>query len=59
MQLDVFAVEVKAIRRPNSNGAVLTTDSLLAEGDVVVLLGQPTGLANAENALLIGRVAIK
>jgi hypothetical protein len=25
----------------------------------VVLLGQPTGLVNAENALLIGRVAIK
>lgn len=59
MQLDVFGVEVKAIRRPNSNGAVLTTDNLLAEGDVVVLLGQPTGLVNAENALLIGRVAIK
>lgn len=59
MQLDVFEVEVKAIRRPNSNGAILSTDSLLAEGDVVVLLGQPTGLANAENALLIGRVAIK
>jgi CPA2 family monovalent cation:H+ antiporter-2 len=59
MQLDVFDVEVKAIRRPNSNGAVLTTDNLLAEGDVVVLLGQPTGLVNAENALLIGRVAIK
>lgn len=59
MQLDVFDVEVKAIRRPNSNGAVLTTNNLLAEGDVVVLLGQPTGLANAENALLIGRVAIK
>lgn len=59
MQLDVFDVEVKAIRRPNSNGAVLTTDTPLAEGDVVVLLGQPTGLVNAENALLIGRVAIK
>jgi CPA2 family monovalent cation:H+ antiporter-2 len=59
MQLDVFAVEVKAIRRPNSNGAILTNNSLLAEGDVVVLLGQPTGLTNAENALLIGRVANK
>jgi len=59
MQLGVFDVEVKAIRRPNSNGAILTTDNLLAEGDVVVLLGQPTGLVNAENALLIGRVATK
>jgi monovalent cation:H+ antiporter-2, CPA2 family len=31
----------------------------LAEGDVIVLLGQPAGLANAQNALLIGRVATK
>lgn len=59
MQLDGFEVEVKSIRRPNSNGAVLTANSPLAEGDVVVLLGQPAGLTNAENALLIGRMAIK
>lgn len=59
MQLSMFDVEVKAIRRPNSNGAMLNTDSLLAEGDVVVLLGQPSGLINAENALLIGYLAIK
>ena len=59
MQLDVFDVEVKSIRRPNSNGAILNQNSLLAEGDVIVLLGQPAGLSNAENALLIGRVAIK
>ncbi len=59
MQLDIFDVEVKTIRRPNSNGAVLTINDPLAEGDVVVLLGQPTGLVNAENSLLIGRVAIK
>lgn len=59
MQLGMFDVEVKTIRRPNSNGAILNTDSLLAEGDVVVLLGQPTDLVNAENALLIGYLAIK
>jgi CPA2 family monovalent cation:H+ antiporter-2 len=59
MQLDNFNVEVKSIRRPNSNGAQLNSESPLAEGDVVVLLGQPTGLTNAQNALLIGRVAIK
>jgi len=58
MQLDVFEVEVKSIRRPNSNGAELNHKSLLAEGDVIVLLGLPTGLTNAENALLTGRVAI-
>lgn len=59
MQLDHFEVEVKSIRRPNSNGAVIDTESLLREGDVVVLLGQSAGLVNAENALLMGRVAIK
>jgi len=59
MQLDVFDVEVKSIRRPNSNGAILNQHSLLAEGDVIVLLGQSAGLSNAENSLLTGRVAIK
>ena len=59
MQLENFNVEVKSIRRPNSNGMVPTNESPLAEGDVVVLLGQPTGLTNAQNALLIGRVAAK
>lgn len=59
MQLDSFGVEVKSIRRPNLVGLEPTEDSILAEGDVLVLLGQPTGLVNAQNALLIGRVAIK
>ncbi len=59
MQLESFNVEVKSIRRPNSNGMVPSNESPLAEGDVVVLLGQPTGLTNAQNALLMGRVAAK
>lgn len=59
MQLESFDVEIKHIRRPNSNGAKITAQSLIAEGDVVVLLGQPAGLANAENALLMGKVALK
>ena len=59
MHLENFDVEVKSIRRPNSNGVEPTEKSPLREGDVVVLLGQPTGLTNAQNALLIGRVAIK
>lgn len=59
IQLESFEVEVKAIRRPNSTGAEPTIESPLAEGDVIVLLGQPSGLTNAQNALLIGRVAIK
>jgi len=59
MQLDSFDVIIKNIRRPHANSAHMTNESLLAEGDVVVLLGQPAGLANAENALLMGRVANK
>ncbi|HOY71027.1 MAG TPA: monovalent cation:proton antiporter-2 (CPA2) family protein [Methylotenera sp.] len=59
MQLESFEVEVKSIRRPNSNGSVPTAESLLAEGDVIVLLGQPIGLTNAQNALLTGRLATK
>ena len=59
MQLDNFEVEVKSIRRPNSKGVHLSVESQLIEGDVIVLLGQPTGLINAQDALLIGRVATK
>lgn len=59
MNLHNFEVEVKSIRRPNGNGVMPTDTSYLAEGDVIVLLGQPAGLANAQNALLIGRVATK
>lgn len=59
MNLESFEVEVKSIRRPNSNGSQPTEQSTLAEGDVIVLLGQPIGLTNAQNALLIGRVANK
>lgn len=59
MHLESFDVHIKSIRRPNSNGMVPSNDSPLAEGDVIVLLGQPTGLSNAQNALLIGRVANK
>jgi CPA2 family monovalent cation:H+ antiporter-2 len=59
MHLENFDVHIKSIRRPNSNGMVPTNESPLVEGDVIVLLGQPTGLSNAQNALLIGRVANK
>ncbi len=59
MHLESFEVDIKSIRRPNSNGMVPTNESILAEGDVIVLLGQPSGLSNAQNALLIGRVANK
>lgn len=59
MHLENFAVEIKSIRRPNGNGTQMTEETPLAEGDVVVLLGQPAGLTNAQNALLMGRIAFK
>ena len=59
MNLSSLNVEVKSIRRPNSNGTVPTQESLIAEGDVIVLLGQPAGLTSAQNALIAGRVAVK
>ena len=59
MQLESFNVEVKYIRRSNGNGKEITVETPLAEGDVVVLIGQPASLTNAQNALLIGRLAIK
>ena len=59
MQLSSFQVEVKSIRRPYSSGPEPTDQTILAEGDVIVLLGLPVGLTNAQNAILIGRVANK
>ena len=59
MNLHNFEVEVKSIRRPNGNGDTPNDESMLTEGDVIVLLGQPVGLTNAQNAILIGRVANK
>ena len=59
MRLENFAVEVKSIRRPNSSGSEPNDQTPLAEGDVIVLLGQPTGLINAQNAILTGRIANK
>jgi CPA2 family monovalent cation:H+ antiporter-2 len=41
MHLENFEVHIKSIRRPNSNGMVPSNESPLAEGDVIVLLGQP------------------
>ena len=53
--LDDYNVEVKSIRRPNLNGLEHTPDTVLAEGDVVVLLGTPENLVSAEKVLLSGR----
>jgi K+:H+ antiporter len=55
ISLEDYNVEIKSIRRPNSNGHEPTLDTVFADGDVVVLLGTPEYLAGAEKALLTGR----
>ena len=53
--LQSYRVEVKSIRRQNHKGIEPTSDELLAEGDVLVLLGTPEDLLGAEKVLLTGR----
>jgi CPA2 family monovalent cation:H+ antiporter-2 len=53
--LQSYGVEVKSIRRQNHKGMEPTSDELLAEGDVLVLLGTPEDLLSAEKVLLTGR----
>ena len=55
--LDPFDVEIKVLRRPGSPHIQLTPESILCEGDVIVVLGSPVGIDYAQNALLIGQMA--
>lgn len=59
MRLEGFNVEVKSVRRPLAKINELDDQAVLKEGDVIVLLGLPAGLAYAENAILVGRIANK
>lgn len=59
MRLEGFNVEVKSVRRPLAKINELDDQAILKEGDVIVLLGLPAGLAYAENAILFGRIANK
>lgn len=59
MRLEGFNVEVKSVRRPLAKINELDDQAILKEGDVIVLLGLPAGLAYAENAILVGRIANK
>ncbi len=55
MRLDVYEVEVKTIRRMNLKQVDAEPDTMLAEGDVAVLLGKPQDLLSAEKILLTGK----
>ncbi len=57
IQLNQFAIEVKSVRRPSLQGLEIGKDDALAEGDVIVMLGQAADLTKAQNALISGRVA--
>lgn len=53
--LERYEVEMKSIRRQSFKPYEPMPESVLAEGDVVVLLGRPENLMSAERALLTGR----
>jgi monovalent cation:H+ antiporter-2, CPA2 family len=55
LALEQFEVEAKTIRRQSYQPYDAEPDSVLAEGDAVVLLGKPEDLASAERLLLTGR----
>ena len=55
LDLGLYGVEIKSIRRANSKGLDPAPELKLGEGDMVVLQGTPDNLASAENYLLIGK----
>ncbi len=54
LDLGRFSVDVTAVRRRNIRGLSPSLDTVIQEGDVVVLRGNPAGLAAAEIRLLQG-----
>ena len=58
LELQHFEVEVKLVRRVGLLSEVSMHTPLIG-GDVIVLLGHPVGLDNAQNKLLMGKVDLK
>ena len=54
LALEDFGVTVSAVRRRNIRGLAPSADTLMMAGDVVVLLGIPAALEQAEGRLLRG-----
>jgi CPA2 family monovalent cation:H+ antiporter-2 len=55
LRLDALGVEVKSIRRSSLPKLEHTPQTILEEGDVLVLLGKPGNLDSAEKLLLTGK----
>jgi CPA2 family monovalent cation:H+ antiporter-2 len=55
-ELDTLNIEVKALRRYNVHGAQPSEDMVLRSGDVLVLLGLPEALLDAEIRLHKGEL---
>jgi CPA2 family monovalent cation:H+ antiporter-2 len=53
--LEEFHVSVKSVRRRNLKGLEPTPDTVLLEGDILVLQGTPDNLTSAEQRLLTGQ----
>ena len=56
VELDTLNIEVKAVRRYNVHGAQPSENMILQEGDVLVLLGLPDVLEQAEKRLHSGTI---
>jgi CPA2 family monovalent cation:H+ antiporter-2 len=56
VELDALNIEVKAVRRYNVHGAQPSEDMILQVGDVLVLLGLPDELEQAEKRLHSGTI---
>jgi hypothetical protein len=55
LQLEALGVQVRAVRRPGANAKLAAAEAgPLLEGDIVVLVGAPEQVANAEYRLLRG-----
>jgi CPA2 family monovalent cation:H+ antiporter-2 len=56
VELDALNIEVKAVRRYNVHGAQPSEDMILQAGDVLILLGLPDELEQAEKRLHSGTI---
>lgn len=52
--LEALGVQVVNLRRADGRTQTIAEDTILADGDTVVLMGAPEGLAHAEQVLLTG-----
>ncbi len=55
LQLERYEVQIASVRRNGIRGPDPTPDTLVRNGDVLVLRGKPKGLVRAERRILVGQ----